>query len=302
MIQQIYAPEKNIFNRGLSYRVSLVIATVLPLCIMRFIARAAAILWYYIDRNTRFHVQKNLFRIIGNDPVQLPRTSRKLFINYGTYLADWAKFISLDASHVFSFFEKIEGEDAFRQVHAKNKGVIVLSAHLGNWELGGLVFAHLGIPFNVLTAKDEIEAVAQVRTKIRTLHNIKTITIEDSTLFFIDIVNALKRNEIVAMLVDRYEKENGVLVDFFGEKTYFPGGPVLLARATGALIIPAFTVLKPDGKYKSIVGPVIDMQWSEDRDKDILLNTAKVAHIFEQYIRLYPDQWFNFSAIWQVKR
>ena len=89
-----------------------------------------------------------------------------------------------------------------------------------------------------------------------------------------------------------------MLVDFFGEKTYFPQGPVLLARTTGASVHPAFTVLDSDNKYKTVMAPPIPMEWSDNRNEDIRVNVAKIARIFEQYIRLYPNQWYNFSAIW----
>ena len=298
MIKTKRSPNKNIFNYAWSYRISLVLAKLLPLCVMRFVTKIIAIIWYFFDKNTRTQVESNLSRVVGNDPAQLHKTSKELFINYGTYLADWAKLSALDTSKAVSFFGKVEGKDIFKTMHANGKGIIILAAHLGNWELGGLVFTNIGVPFNIITAKDGVEAIAQARTKVRALHNMKTITIEDDSFFFIDIINALKRNELVAMLVDRYEKKNGVLVDFFGEKTYFPQGPVLLARATGASVHPSFTVLDSDKRYKTVMAPPILMEWSEDRDKDIRVNVAKIANVFEQYIRLYPSQWYNFSAIW----
>lgn len=297
-MQKKRSPNKNIFNYPWSYRASLVIAKLLPLCIMRLITRIIAEIWYFTDKNARTQVESNLLRVIGDSPAQLHKTSKELFINYGTYLADWAKLSSMDTFKAVSFFEKIEGEDIFKKAHTDGKGIIILAAHMGNWELGGLVFTNSGIPFNIITAKDEVDAIARVRTKVRALHNVRTITIEDGSFFFIDIVNALNRNEVVAMLVDRYEKENGVLVDFFGEKTYFPQGPVLLARATGASVHPTFTVLDSNKRYRTVLGPPIPMECSEDRDRDIRVNVAKIAHVFEQYIRLYPSQWFNFSAIW----
>ncbi|MEI8176835.1 MAG: lysophospholipid acyltransferase family protein [Candidatus Omnitrophota bacterium] len=284
-------------NHAWVYRISLTVAQVLPLCVMRFITRIIAIAWHALDTSTRQQVMGNLSRVIGNDPALLHKTSRELFINYGTYLADWAKFITLDSSGVFSFFENIQGFDIFGEVCGKGKGVIILSAHLGNWELGGLVFTHSGVPFNIITAKDTVERIAQVRTRVRALHNIKTITIDEDPFFFIDIVNALKRNEVVAMLVDRYEKHNGVLVNFLGGTAYFPRGPVLLAKATGASICPAFTVLGPRNKYLSALGAPIPMEWGDDTEKDIYRNVSRIASVFEGYIRLYPNQWFNFSAL-----
>lgn len=290
-------PRNNILNNAWSYRIFLAIGLFLPRSIIHFFTRIIAILWHSIDKNARNQVESNLTRVIGNDPARLNKVSRELFINYGTYLGDWAKIIGLGNSEVSSYFRKIEGEFVYKQEQAKGKGIIILSAHLGNWEMGGLVFSQWGIPFNIVTAKDELPAIARMRTKARALHNIKTITIEDDPFFFIDIVNALKRNEIVAMLVDRYEKKSGILVDFLGGKTYFPRGPVSLARATGASVMPAFTVIEKDGKYRSTLGAPIDMQWTDNTKEDMYVNVEKIARVFEQYIKLYPNQWYNFSAI-----
>jgi KDO2-lipid IV(A) lauroyltransferase len=295
-----HTPQKNILNYAWSYQFSLAVARIMPLSFLHFVTRNIAMLWYWIDKSTVRQVESNLSRIIGNNPTELHKASRELFLNYAAYLADWARFIAVDTPGVFSFLNEIVGKDDFIEAHARGKGIIILTAHLGNWELGGLVFTHLGMPFNVVTAKDEAEAIARVRTKIRALHNIKTITIEEGSFFLIDIVNALKRNESVAMLVDRYEKKNGVLVDFFGEKTFFPRGPVLLAKATGAAVMPALIVLDNGKKYKAVLDSPIEMEWSGDEEMDICANVAKIANVFEQYIRAYPTQWFNFSAIWDI--
>lgn len=295
-----HIPQKNIFNRAWSYRLSLVVARIMPLSFLHFVTRNIAILWHWIDKATVRQVESNLSRVLGNNPEFLRKASKELFFNYAAFLADWARFIAIGKSGVFSFLNEIEGKDDFRKAHANGKGIIILTAHLGNWELGGLIFTHSGMPFNVVTAKDEAESIARVRTKVRDLHNIKTITMEEGSFFLIDIVNALKRNEPVAMLVDRYEKKNGALVEFFGEKTFFPRGPVLLAKATGAAVMPAFVVLDGNRKYKAVLDSPIEMEWGRDEESDICANVAKIAKVFEQYIRAYPAQWYNFSAIWDI--
>lgn len=298
MISTKRSPSKNIFNYAWCYQLSLAIARSLPQGLARSITRMVSMIWHSIDKNTRTQVESNLSRVIGNDRTRLHKVSQELFVNYGTFLADWAKLGSMETSAAISLFGKMDGRELFDEMYAKGNGIIILTAHLGNWELGGLVFSNLGVPFNVLTAKDGVNAIAETRKRVRALHNIRTITIEDGSFFFIDIINALKRNELVAMLVDRYEKTGGVSVDFFGEKTSFPAGPVLLARATGAPILPAFTVLGPDNKYVAIFGPPIPMEWTENRENDILNNVAKIAKVFERNIRAYPNQWYNFSSIW----
>lgn len=292
-------PSKNFFNHIFFYQAALTLARFLPRKITHVFSKVIALFWYYADKKTRQQVEGNLQRVVGTSPAGVRRYSRELFLNYAVYLADWARFVMLDSQQVFSFFNTIEGEDVFHRAHRNGKGVIILAAHLGNWELGGIFCAHLGVPFNIITAQDEVQSIAQVRTHVRALHHVKTITIKKDPFFLIDVVNVLRNNEVVAMLVDRYDRHNGILVDFFGEPSYFPAGPVVLAQLTQAPLLPTFTVLEPNGKYRLVVGDPVPMEWSGDKTKDMYINVSRIAKIFEGYIRAYPGQWYNFSSLWR---
>ena len=292
-------PKKNVFNKMWAFHASIWIARHLPIGVLRVIKRTIARVWHFLSRNIRSQVESNLTQVLGPDPKRVQAASRQLFINYADYLTDYTKWGMTETDKALAFLCSIEGKEIFLREHQKGKGVILLAAHLGNWELGAMVFSHIGIPFNVVTAKDEAQQIALVRIRARGLHHIQTITIDDHPFFFIDIVNALGRNEIVAMLVDRYEKTNGLQVDFFGKKTYFPKGPVILAQSTGAALMPSATVLEKDGKYRAFVGDPIVMSSTGDKEKDMFDNVSKIAKVFEGYIRQYPDQWYNFSTLWK---
>lgn len=291
----------NLLNKAYIYRVSLWLAHILPLSFMKWLTRNIAVISYFLYKDAKINVENNLSHIFS-DTKKVKAIGKEVFINYGLYLADWAKLITMDTKKVFSRFSTIQGREVFNGAHERGKGIILLAAHLGNWELGGIFFGHSGIPINIVTAKDEVKAIASIRESVRNLHNVKTITIDDDPFFFIDIINALKRNEIVAMLIDRYERKNGVLIDFFGEPAYFPPGPVLLARNTGCAVLPAFTIMEKNGNYKTAVGSVINMEFSDDKDRDICVNLRKIVKVFEQYILEYPNQWYNFSPIWNKNR
>lgn len=291
----------NLLNKAYIYKISLWLAHILPLSFMKRITKCFAYVSYFLYRNARKNVECNLSHIFS-DPIMVKKVSRDIFANYSLYLADWAKLITMNNKKVISRFSAIQGREVFDSAYKRGKGIILLAAHIGNWELGGIFFGHTGIPINIVTAKDEVRAIASIRESVRNLYNVKTITIDDDPFFFIDIINALNRNEIVAMLIDRYERENGVLMDFFGELAYFPPGPVLLARNTGCSVLPAFTVMEKGGNYKTAVGSIVDMEFTDDRDMDIHVNLKKIVKVFEQYIREYSDQWYNFTPIWDKDR
>lgn len=271
---------------------------ILPLWIIRAISKSVAFFNYLFWTEARRNVEKTLSHIYSNFK-EIKSTTKKIFLNYGGYVADWAKLNYMGTQKVLGWFSVVRGREIIEEGLGRGKGIILLTAHLGNWELGGLFFSHSGIPINVITAQDEVENIARLREKTRRFHNVKTITLGKSDPFFIDILHALQRNEIVAMLIDRYEGGKGVPIDFFGKPALFPAGPVLLARSTGAALIPAFTVFGPDGRYKAIVDSIIDTEFSEDREKDVRLNLRKIVRILEKYILEYTDQWYNFTYLWK---
>jgi len=292
---------RNLLNKEWIYRFSVAISRILPLWLLRGISRSIAFLNYLFFVEARMNVEKNLSHVYS-DRRKIKSATKKIFLNYGGYIADWAKLNYVNPTKISKWFSSFEGRDVIEQALCRGKGVILVTAHLGNWELGGLFFSHANIPINVITAQDVVEGIANVRKEARTFHNVKTITMDKNSLFFVDIINALQRNEIVAMLIDRYEGGNGVSVDFFGKPALFPVGPILLARSTGAAVVPAFTVLGPDGKYKGIIDSIVDMGFSDDREKDIKFNLAKIVQIVEKYIVEYTHQWYNFVSLWKDRK
>ncbi|HEY5191240.1 MAG TPA: lysophospholipid acyltransferase family protein, partial [Candidatus Deferrimicrobium sp.] len=113
--------------------------------------------------------------------------------------------------------------------------------------------------------------------------------VDGSPFSSLEIVAALRRGEIVAMLVDRWEGMDGVPAKFFGADRLFPRGPFVLSRATGAPIIPAF-IVRDGSVYRGVVDPPFSMKESEDES-----GARRVSESLERMIRIYPDQWYNFA-------
>jgi len=292
--------KRNFLNKEYIYKVSVWFAGILPIGILRIIAKFVAFLGYHLFDKARYNVRQNLAQVY-DDPKIIEKTTKNIFLNYGKYIADWTKLNHVGIGKLGKWFSSFQGEEFIKDGLNKGKGIILLTAHLGNWELGGLFFSYRGIPINVITAQDDIKGLAEIRENSRKTRNIKTITINKDSLFFIDIVNALQRNELVAMLIDRYEGQNGVEIDFFGRPTSFPIGPVQIAKSTGAAIVPAFMVLDETGKYKAIADSVVEMEFTDNTREDVRKNTEKLVRIFERYILKYSDQWYNFTNLWGKK-
>src|SRR3972149_10370009 len=169
--------------------------------------------------------------------------TRNLFRNYSKYLIDYSRFASFKKNAVIEQISCYKGKENLELALQMNKGLLLLTAHLGNWELGGIFFGSYGLKINVLTLPDENPEIGNIRSRYREIFNVKTITIGESPFSSIEMVKALSNNELIAMSIDRYDgKTGGITMEFFKKPTQFPRGPLILSRLTGAPIVVAFVV------------------------------------------------------------
>jgi len=184
------------------------------------------------------------------------------------------------------------------------RGVICITPHLGNWEIGGLLFSFRGGRLNVLTLDERDPKTKSFREEMRGRKGISNIYInpkDQSPMAILDAVKALRRNEIVAMLGDRIESQKTLVFDFFGRPTPFPIGVAILAMATGAPVLPVFVVMGKNRKYRGVIEAPVTFHTDsrETREEVIRRGMEKLIKIYEDYIGRYPDQWYNFFDYWK---
>jgi KDO2-lipid IV(A) lauroyltransferase len=116
----------------------------------------------------------------------------------------------------------------------------------------------------------------------------------------LDVVKALRQNEIVAMLGDRIESQKTMIFEFFDKETLFPIGVGAIAMATGAAVLPVFVVMEQSRKYRGIIEAPIYFESSSRGDRETILRKGmeNLIRKFESYIEKYPDQWYNFFSYW----
>lgn len=266
----------------------------IPTFLSYTISQCIADLSYVFYKSAVNNVKKNLAMVFPNaSEEKISTMARQLFRNYSKYLVDYGRFSGMSKRKVLERIVYFDGKENLDNALKMNSGLILLTAHLGNWELGGIFFGSYGIETNVITLPDRNAEIDRVRRWYREQFNVKTITIDESSLSVVEVINALNKKEIVAMLIDRYDKRvNSVTVDFFGRPAYFPLGPFILSRLTSAPIVVAFVVREKNG-YRGIVKePFVVTR----RDEEIKM-LRSVVKILEEYVILYPDQWFNFMPV-----
>jgi lauroyl/myristoyl acyltransferase len=189
-------------------------------------------------------------------------------------------------------------DDPIRAALTRGKGAVLVTCHFGNWDVGARTLARFGCPFNLVMAREANETTADYVRQAREDAGVRVLLSDNSVYGSFNMLRALKRNEIVAMQLDRPLGGDGArLSPFFGSPAWFQAGPLRLARLAGAPIFPVFCVRVAPRHYKIVLGSErsIARHASVD-DMDRIL--AGIVGEFEQLVRQHPEQWFQFSPYW----
>lgn len=222
------------------------------------------------------------------------RIVRKHFAHMGQLGVEVIRSPSLDQAYVNQMVE-IHHRERFDQAVAKGKGVVLLTAHLGNWELLHMVAGLLGQPMFVLARGQKQKRLDESMNQLRQKHGSVAVI---RGMGIRELFRALKRKQLVGLLGDQDAgKDGGVIVPFFGRKTTVPTGAFEMARRSGAALLPCFDIRKPDGRHAIFVTEEIPCE-GESGDAQALIPAVKVyLERLEQLITEHPEQW-----LWATKR
>jgi KDO2-lipid IV(A) lauroyltransferase len=196
-------------------------------------------------------------------------------------------------------FISIEGREYLDQGLRRGKGVIFVSAHLGNWELLPLYTASLGYPASIIARRISNDGINDFMLKFRQQTGVRVILLKRRGKVGKDVFRALADNRILGVLMDQDSRVDGVFVNFFGRLAYTPGGPVALALATGAAIVPGFIIRDSKGCHQMKLLPPYELKITGNKQKDILVNTQTLTGIIEEYVRKFPAQWVWMHQRWR---
>lgn len=251
--------------------------------------------YFFCDRRGRTAVMNNLRRIqeFRGQTVsvrQLRRTARRTFQFFGKYLVDFFRFSQLSEDEIRRLVAIDHPEHIEAAAHA-GKGVIVVTAHLGNWELGGAVMAALGHPLNVVVLRQPSAKLNDFFQKHRRRRGMTIIPLGHAVG---RLVEALQRKEFVALLADRDYSRRTDFVSLCGAPACLPRGPAWLAKATGAAVLPGFMLRRDDDTFVLRLYPPIFPGEHESREEI----QRKLCAVLEDAVCRSPHQWFMFENVW----
>ncbi len=256
-------------------------------------------LFYLLMRKQRRGIRSNLRAVTGRRNVE--RLVISAFYKYSRNWVDVMLMMRVRGDRLNALIGRRAGAEHLREAMERGNGAILISPHLGNWELGGLGLADLGYRINVLTFREHDEKVNELREKVRSERGIRFIYVDrddTSPLAIIEAVNALRRNEILALLGDRDGSSHTAVMDFFGRPASIPLGAAYLGLASGAPVLPVFVPLEGNLYATVMEAPIYFSGGHSAHRKAVVEGTERILRVFERYIQAYPDQWYNFFDYW----
>jgi predicted LPLAT superfamily acyltransferase len=198
----------------------------------------------------------------------------------------------------FSF--DFDGEASLREMTRLQKGGLLLSAHLGNWEIAGFLLKRLGTTINVVMYDGEHQQIKKYMEGVTGGRNMNVIIIKEDLSHIYAISEALDKNELVCMHADRFVEGNKTVeCDFLGSKARFPAGPFIVAHTFKAPVSFVFAFKETATHYHLYADPVLQHNGTP-RDEYVLSTATAFAKAMEQKATQHPEQWFNYYDFWKA--
>ena len=224
---------------------------------------------------------------------------RQVYRHFGLHLAEFCQMSSYTPEHASSFIE-YEGLEHYTDARELGKGVLVVTGHLGAWELSSFYHSLVGYPMGLVIRRLDNPLVDRFVNNIRCLHGNRVIHKDD---FARGLIASMRSGETVGILMDtNMTPPQGVFVPFFGSDACTASGLARVALKTNAAVLPGFLLWdEPRRKYLLRFGKPIELQRTADHAADIVSNTAKFTAAIEAAIRRNPEQWLWMHRRWKTR-
>ena len=240
-------------------------------------------------RDNLHHVLTSLDDDAPMDQALLERFVDRAFASYGRYWAESAKLPGLSTGAIYDRFRIAEGLEHLEDARVRGCGTVIALPHIGSWEWGGSFMSQLGLGMTCVAEELEPpELFAWFKAKRESIGiRIEPLDAHAGTV----LLTTLKEGGIVGLLCDRDIQDNGIEVDFFGERVTIPAGPATLALRTGATLVAAACYSGPGRDHFAVVTPPIEAVRQGRLREDVTRVTQLVARELEGLIRRAPEQW-----------
>lgn len=271
----------------------------MPRGVVLFAGRALGRLLGDLDRRHLGIVRDNLARAFPEwDEARVRRTARDVYAHFGRVLFDILWLAHRSREEVMALVDVAHPEH-LQALDGNRNGCVFVTAHLGNWELCGIAHAWRFRPMGVVARPLDNPALDARLVAFRERSG-NTVIYKQKALA--QILRALRDNREVAFLLDQnVQEKDGIFVDFFGRKAASTTVAAALAVKTGAVLLPGYAVLQPNGRYRLVYDAPIRWTPSGDREADVAALTQRIATVIEGWVRETPEQWLWMHRRWKTQ-
>ena len=243
---------------------------------------------------------RNLELAFPELPIQSRRRIlRGVYIYLGWQLVEFCRMTRYTAQNTRDWI-RTEGLEHYLAAQARGKGVLIVTGHLGAWELSSFYHSLMGHPMGMVIRRLDNRRLDDYVNAIRCLHGNRVLHKDD---FGRGLLTAMRAGQTVGILMDtNMTPPQGEFVKFFGRPACTATGLAHVARKTGAAVLPGFMLWEPaERKYVLHFGPEIEIPHTEDAQADILAGTQLCTEAIESWIRRYHDQWLWIHRRWKTR-
>ena len=222
----------------------------------------------------------------------------RLIFNQAECFSTYGQLASVATGQAMELVGEKTGFEHLLSVQAKGQGSLLVTGHLGFFELGGLVMTEIGFPVTALTLPEPSTELTEWRANFRARWGVKTIVIGNETFSVVNIVRALNEGAYIATLIDRPYDGSGVEVSLPHGKILFSSAPVVISLLAKCPIIPVGVVRDANGKFAIHAFPPIEPRWLDaGRQETIEHYTKEIAASLVPLFQKAPEQWYHFSPL-----
>jgi KDO2-lipid IV(A) lauroyltransferase len=275
----------------------------------RSVSRAAgagigALAWHLIGRLRRIGLRNLSLAFPDMAPAERERILRTLYRLLGWQMAEFCRMPRASRDDAERFF-RYEGLEHYLAARERGNGVLVLTGHLGAWELSSFYHSLMGYPMSMVIRRLDNPLVDAFVNNIRCLHGNRVLHKDD---FARGLLQAMHRGDTVGILMDtNMTPPQGVFVPFFGTLACTASGLARVAAHSKAAVLPGFMLWEPargtdqPAQYVLHFGPELTLARTGDPTADALANTALFTTTLESWIRRYPEQWLWVHRRWKTR-
>lgn len=257
------------------------------------IGGAMGLLLWALSKERVDRAEARCVRALGLGPTLARDIVRRSYVNHGRCVAEFIRLPIIKENLPSMVY--IHGERYLKEAVDRGKGVILLSGHLGNWEVGAATLGMKGYPMNAIGADQRDPRITELITSIRGSCSVKGI---GKGFNLKAALACLRSGEVLCILLDQDAKANGMVVPFLGLPASTPYGPVKIAAKLGASVVPVFSMRRRDGRSFDLhFLPSLEMPSSND-ESEVKSATARCNQVISLWIRRHPDQWMWLYPRW----